>query len=60
LCVAVERSFEELLPAADVLGAYAVRVRYPLEGADEPRTAEATEAIELAERVLTIVRSALR
>lgn len=56
LCVEQDPSFRELLPAGEILGEYATRVRYPLETKSEPDEEKAREALRLAEQVMGFTR----
>ena len=56
LCLVQEPVFGELMAAAEILGEYGVTIRYPTEGSEEPSIEAATEAIDLAEQVATLVR----
>lgn len=51
LCMAREPAFEQLMPAAEILGEYGVATRYPIEGGEDPDVDMAAEAIQLAEQV---------
>ena len=55
LCMEIEPDFSELLPAAEVLGEYGTRIRYPSEEDAEPDAEAAREAIGLAEQVKAFV-----
>lgn len=55
LCMAREPTFEELMPAAEILGEYGAAIRYPIEGGEDPDVDMATEAIRLAEQVAAMV-----
>ena len=52
----IEPDFLELLSAAEVLGEYGTRVRYPSEEEAEPEEEAARDAIRLAEQVTTFIR----
>ena len=43
LCMAREPTFEQLMPAAEILGEYGVATRYPIEGGKDPDVDMATE-----------------
>lgn len=55
LCMAREPTFEQLMPAAEILGEYGVATRYPIEGGEDPDADMATEAIRLAEQIAAMV-----
>lgn len=55
LCMAREPAFEELMPAAEILGEYGAAIHYPIEGGEDPDVDMATEAIRLAEQVAAMV-----
>lgn len=56
LCAEQDPAFRELLPAAEVLGEYATRVRYPMETESEPDEEKAREALHLADQVMAFIR----
>lgn len=60
LCAEQDPSFPELLPAGEILGEYATRVRYPLETESEPDEEKAREALRLAEQVIDFTRSRIQ
>ena len=53
--MAREPAFEELMPAAEILGEYGTAIRYPIEGGEDPDVDMAAEAIRLAEQVAAMV-----
>lgn len=55
LCTEQEPAFSELLPAAEILGEYGVRVRYPMEEEAKPDEEAAQEALRLAEEVRAFI-----
>ncbi len=60
LCAKKEPDFAEVMLAAEILGEYGTTVRYPMEGAEQPDTEAAREAIALAEQVKNLVVQRLR
>ena len=56
LCIAHDPTFEELMPAIEILNEYGATMRYPMEGSVEPDIEAAREAIRLAEQVATLVK----
>ena len=58
-CAQRQPAFRELELAAETLGRYGAAVRYPLENFVDPDEEEAWEAIRLAEKVATFVKSQL-
>lgn len=59
LCAEHDPSFRELLQPGEVLGEYATRMRYPLEGELEPDEERAREALQLAEEMVAFIRARL-
>lgn len=57
-CEALDPAFARLLNAARVLTPYAVRFRYP-GGPLEPSVAEARQALEFAQEIVSVVRQQL-
>lgn len=55
LCMEIEPDFSELLSAAEILGEYGTRTRYPIEEEAEPDEDAAQEAIRLAKQVTAFV-----
>ncbi len=55
LCMARESTFEELMPAIEILDEYGATTRYPMEGSAEPDIEAAREVIRLAEQIATLV-----
>jgi HEPN domain-containing protein len=56
LCTEQDPSFGALLQPGEVLGEYATRMRYSLDGEAEPDEERAREALELAERMVAFTR----
>lgn len=55
LCMQVDPEFAGVLPAAEVLGQYATKVRYPSDEEAGPNEDAAREAIDLAEQLSAFV-----
>jgi len=55
LCMEIEPDFSALLSAAEILGEYGTRIRYPSDEDTEPDEEAAREAIRLAEQVKAFV-----
>ena len=58
-CMERKQAFTQLEQAARILSKYGAAVRYPMENFVDPDEEEAWEAIRLAEKVATFVKSQL-